>query len=358
MKRILVIDTVEFQINGISNVIINYFENIDHCKFYMDFVVNKSIEAKYEQKIKNGGATVYILNRNHNPMKYFFDMIKIVKSGRYDVVHVHGNSCTMAIELLSSKIAGCKKRIAHSHNSSCSHKILHKVLRPIFEICCTDRLACSNLAGDWLFHKKNFTVIENAMNLDKYRFDIEKRRFIRQELGIAEENILLGHVGGFSEAKNQQYLVDILKVLCQSSRKYRLIFVGEGKLKQEIQLYAEKNHLEDKVIFYGVTEDMVGILSAMDIFVFPSKWEGLPLALLEAQFLNLPVVVSENVTREVKISDRMAYLRLDQSVDNWCEMIEYYNALNLPREEDCVSKEEKMRFDIKLQIKVLENFYK
>lgn len=208
------------------------------------------------------GSEVYLLERNTEPVKYFFSLLAIIKSGNYDIVHVHGNSCTMAIELFAAMLCGCKRRVAHSHSSGCNHIKAHKLLRPVFEMCCTERLACSKEAGKWLFQGREYTIVENAMNLEKYRFDMKKRVDIRQQMGIEENEILIGYVGIFVNQKNQKFMVDVLESLRKENAKYKLVLVGEGELRGEIEEYVRQKNLENVCLFYGETDDVTGIMSA------------------------------------------------------------------------------------------------
>lgn len=357
--KALIINTVTFMRGGMSTVIINYFENIDRSKIHMDFVVNREIEAEYRNKLEVGGSHIYLLERNTKPIKYFFELLAIMKRESYDIVHVHGNSCTMAIELLAAKLCRCKKRIAHSHNSVCDHKWIHKLLRPVFELSCTDRLACSNEAGKWLFKDKKYTVIENAMNLEEYHFNAIKRADIRKRIGVEETDILLGHVGWFNEQKNQKFLIDILKRLLEQNMQYRLILVGENnRLKGKVEEYVRDKHLNKFVTFYGGTNDVASVMSAMDIFLFPSKWEGLGIAMIEAQLTGLPCIASTKVPEATKITDNCQYLDLSAPITTWCNAVQMAQRRRIDRMKVNIDEEGKKRFDIKEQVGKLEAIYK
>lgn len=356
--KVLTINTVPFMRGGISTVIINYYENMDTEKIHMDFVVNREIETEYRDKLETGGSHVYLLERNTKLIKYFFRLLAIIRKEDYDIVHVHGNSCTMAIELFAAMLCGCKKRIAHSHNSVCDHKTAHRLLRPIFEASCTERLACSEEAGKWLFLRKKYTVIENAMNLEKYRFDANKRTDIRKRIGAKEADILLGHVGWFNEQKNQKFLVDILEKLVKESSQYKLILVGDGnELKREIEEYVREKGFNKFVTFYGGTNDVAGVMSAMDVFLFPSKWEGLGIAMIEAQMTGLPCIASMQVPEVTKITDNCQYLELSAPITTWCKAVKKMQKQKIDRLKTEISEEGKKRFDINEQIGKLEEIY-
>ena len=355
--RVLIVNTVVFLKGGISTVIMNYFRDIDKSRIHMDFVINREIDAGYRDELEKSKSKVYILERNTEPIKYFFRLFSIIRKGDYDIVHVHGNSCTMAIELFASMLCRCKKRIAHSHNSVCDHKKIHILLRPLFEISCTDRLACSVKAGKWLFGSKVYTIIENAMDLNKYRFDNKKRLDIRKRIGAKETDILLGHVGWFCEQKNHKFIIDLFESLITGGLTYKLMLVGEGDEKNERERYVIQKKLDASVIFYGGTDDVAGVMSAMDVFLFPSKWEGLGIVMIEAQLSGLPCVASKHVPEATRITDNCQYLELAAPLEIWCDAVRKIHNKKINRSEVEISKEGKERFDIKEQIGKLEDIY-
>ncbi|MCR4743598.1 MAG: glycosyltransferase family 1 protein [Lachnospiraceae bacterium] len=327
MRRILVINTVKFYRQGISSVIMNYYRFLNLDKYHIDFVANEYIDPSFKNEIEERGGKIFVLNRNKT-FSYFRNLTAIIKDNKYDIVHVHGNSATMAVELTAAKYAGCSIRIAHSHNTTCMHMKAHRLLKPLFDRMCTEQLACSEDAGKWLFSKKRFTVINNSMDPDNYRFDMVKRSLIRHKLKIDEWELLIGNVGTIEYQKNQEYAINLLHRIKERTEKNtdlrcKLIFLGKGpeeninSLKEE----AKRLGISDNVIFYGETDDMQGFLSAMDIFILPSRFEGLPMSLLEAEYAGLPCVASENVTEEAKISDLTYFLPLEDSLDLWADKL-------------------------------------
>lgn len=365
MKRIkiLVVDTVDMDINGMTTVVMNIFRNINPKKFSMDFVVNHHINSNIYKEITDKDARVFVLNRKKNPLCYFISLIRIIRRNNYEVIHVHGNSATMAIDLLAAKLSGCKKRIAHAHSTQCTYKKMNQVLHPLFEWCCTERLACSQKAGEWLYNGKQFTVLHNALNLEKYKLDTRKRFIIREQLGLDESDCLIGHVGVINRSKNQLFAVQVLHhLLLQKDDNYHMVFVGketdEGKVyKKEIETYIIQNGLKEHVTFYGVTEDVVGVMSAMDLFLFPSLYEGLGIAMIEAQILQLPVIASANVPREAKISECCVFIDLEQPLGIWCEAVERQVRSRTKYIDGGIFQKAKECFDISGQIKVLEGIY-
>ena len=353
MKKILVINTVDYILGGISSVIINYYTSIDLSKFKIDFVVNSKVDDNYKKIMLDGGAKLYYIERNHAPLKYFISIYKIVKKEQYDIVYVHGNSCTMAVDMLAARLGKCKKIIAHSHSISCDHKIIHCLLRPIFEISCDKRIACSDAAGRWLFHKKKFEILPNAMEIDKYKFDRKKRENYRKKLNIAKGEMLIGHVGYFNVQKNQLFLIDVLKELINQDVNCKMLLVGKGELKNEVEEYANSKGIKEKVIFFGVSNDIPGLMSAMDVFLFPSRSEGLGMVMIEAQINGLPCVASLHVPAATKITDECYYCTLAK-LNEWVlkvKNIDYINRNRSINDNDFIS------YDIKVQSKLLECFF-
>ena len=213
---------------------------------------------------------------------------------------------------------GCKIRIAHSHNTTCKFMTVHRVLTPVFRILCTHRLACGMDAGRWLYGEKDFTVVNNGIDTERFAFRQESREEIRGMLDVANDTKLIGHVGIFNQAKNQQFLVEILNKL---GSEYKLLLLGKGNLREDVERKVQEMGLSERVIFGGVTDRVGDYLSACDIFVMPSLYEGLPLALIEAQANGLQCVVSENITHEVDKTGNITFLPLDAGAAYWAQVL-------------------------------------
>lgn len=358
MKKILVINTINYVIGGMSTVIMNYFENINPRKYQMDFIINENIAPKYLDLLDSKGAKYYYITRKKNPLKYFSELQKVIKDNHYDIVHIHGNSCTMAIDTMAAKLGGCRCVIAHSHNSTCKHIMVHKLLRPFFEFSCNKRLACSNAAGKWLFGKKSFTVIENALDIEKYRFDTKKRNKYRSKMNVRENKIVIGHVGLFNEQKNQAFIIELARhLIIDKKQNVHFMLVGEGRLMKETKKLCRQYGIKDNVTFCGTTNDIPGVMSAMDIFLFPSKWEGLGIVMIEAQLMGLPCVASSEVPMDTKISDSCKYLSLNDDITEWTEAVMSSGKKSLENKKHMLKLKNTERFDINVQIRKLESFY-
>ena len=183
--------------NGITNVIMSYYDNLDSGRYHMDFVAINDCRKELRDKIENRDSELFVIKgRLKNPLIYVYHLSKIAKG--YDVIHAHGNSATLLLEMIAAKSAGVAVRIAHSHSSTCKYVLVDKICRPFFYKACNGYLACGNKAGRWLFGKREFTVIRNGIDTEKYAFSIDSRKEVRQKLGWTD-NIVLGHIGAFNE---------------------------------------------------------------------------------------------------------------------------------------------------------------
>lgn len=322
MIKILIINTVNFSYsNGISNVILNYYRNLDKSNIIIDFVVKQCLDDELKFEImKNGGKLYELGYRLKSPLKYIRDVTKIIEKNKYDIVHAHGNSCTLAIEMLAAKKGGTKIRIAHSHNTTTKYKIVHKFLRKTFENNYTYGFACGVDAGKWLFKDKPFSILRNGIDAKKFQYNSELRHTYRNKLGL-EGCKVIGHVGSFNYQKNHEFLIKIFKELYTIDNSYRLLLVGEGNLKSEIEEKIASMGLTNVTIFIGKSREVPQLMQAIDMFIMPSLYEGLPLTLVEAQAAGLPCFVSDNITKEVNITNLIKHIPLNKSPKEWAEEI-------------------------------------
>lgn len=323
MVRLLVISTVALDKNGISSCVLNYNRHIVSNEFDVDIIAPNIVEQDIKNFILSNNIKLYELPMRNNKkiLQYFLELTKIIIKNKYDIVHVHGNSCTMAIELFAALISGTKTRIAHSHNTTCEHMLAHKVLRPLFDFSCNMRFACGKAAGKWLFKNRDFTVIKNGIDLSLYSVNEMKREASREQFGIKSDEIVLGHVGTFNYQKNHEFLVDLMKKLnLVGEKKFKLVLVGDGENKAKIECDVLSAGVSDNVVFTGSVANVPDFLQMMDIFLLPSRFEGLPYVLVEAQALIIPCLVSDNVSQESKLTESVHFLSLDK-IDDWIDKI-------------------------------------
>ena len=323
MKRILIINTAGLALGCITTHMLNYLEQLEP-RLENGQVTVAATGVKSQQMLDRfrglGCMLAFLPYRKRRPIAYALALFKLMRQMKYDVLHVHGNSSTMALELILGKWTGILTRIAHCHNSRCSHPRMHRLLLPVFRTSYTQALACSESAGDWIFGPQQFTVLHNAINLDRFSFHASIRRAYREKLALSENTILLGHVGNINLQKNHAYLLQIFNKF-QKTNSAALVLIGTGALESELQSQVRSLGLEGKVYFLGEREDVNCWMQAMDGFVFPSRWEGLGMVLIEAQAAGLPVLASDAAPQEVKLTRSFAFLSFEQPVGEWCRVL-------------------------------------
>lgn len=310
--KVLMICTVPLAGNGIATCILNYASALA-AKTNMHILSPEGIPENTQQKLTELGIGLHQLpNRKTGLIQYFLALWKHLRSGQYDIVHIHGNSCTISIELLAATLAGCSVRIAHSHNTSCEYQKLHRLLRPVFELCVNGRLACGQEAGKWLFHKKPFQVLRNGIDLSSYAAGKAQRIAVRQQLGLDDNTFVLGHVGLFVPAKNHAFLLQIAQALTDRDIKnWKLLLIGDGPLMDQTREAVSLANLADHILFTGSIPNTSGYLQAMDVFLLPSIHEGLPFVLIEAQASGLQAFVSDQVSKEADLTGLLRFLPID-----------------------------------------------
>lgn len=335
--KLLIINTVRFRLNGVTSVIMNYYRNMDKSDMQIDFIVINEISNEYRIELENNGSKIYQLPRKKNILKYQLELYKIIKKNQYDIVHVHGNSSIMLVDILPAKWAKVPVRIAHSHNTTCTHMKLNKILYPIFEKTYTHGFACGQEAGKWLFHDKPFIEIKNGIDLKKYSYNEEIRKIYRKKID-ANNKIVIGHVGNFIEQKNHSFLIDVFAKLISKNSNYLLLLISDGVLMEQIKEKVHNLGLDNNVIFLGKTTEVQNYMQAMDIFILPSLYEGLPVVLVEAQANGLPCLVSNTVAKESNLTDSLKFLSIDNTsiwVENLIELsdkLDTYNRLEKTKE--------------------------
>lgn len=320
--KVLLINTVNFEVNGISTFIINVARELVKNNIDVTILASNKVDSKLKNTLKKQGIHLKIISgRMSKPIKYFNSLKAYLSSEKFDVVHVNGNSTTMAVELFAAKLAGINKRIAHSHNTTTEHPIVNKILRPLFEVCVNGRVACNEAAGKWLFRNSKFTVIPNGVKLHNYRFVEDRRKKYRKKLHVNNDEVLLGHVGEFNYQKNQLFLIKLIKKLPEN---YKLILIGEGKELNNVKKEVEALNLTNKIIFTGTVNNVQDYLNAMDVFLLPSNFEGQPFVLVEASANGLNCVVSDKVSKENDLVNNLSFVNLS-NVKKWLTVIKSSN---------------------------------
>lgn len=317
---------------GIQTFVLENMRHMDSAKVQIDYLLlDDGVHYELEDVLRNEGANVYKLNgiwlRTPKDYLAYKDALKkfFVEHHNYDVIHLHSSSKNWLV-LYYAKKYGIKTRIAHSHNigfqtHSKGQLLLANAFKPLLKKYATDYFACSQDAGKWLFGNASVTVVYNAVDLNRFWYNEVKGEKIREQYGL-KDTFVVGHVGRFSPQKNHEFLLQIFSGIAKKRNDARLLLVGEGELQSKLEEQAKSLGVIDKVIFAGFHSNAEDYLSAMDVFVFPSSYEGLGLVLIEAQANGLPCFTSQGVVpQEAKVSEQLEYISLNKSPKEWAEQI-------------------------------------
>ncbi len=353
-----------WQCGGIENFIMNIYRNIDRSKVQFDFLIHGEKESYFEEEIKQLGGEIYRVPLCRNYKKYCRQIREIfMKNGeKYHMVHIH---CMYAISYFDAKMARkyhMGNIIVHSHTSNTlirKRKIIQFLLKTRLTRIADVRLACDEEAARWMFSKKavckkQYKIIKNAIDVDKYKYNSEMRKMIKKELQL-EENFVIGHIGRLSTEKNHSFLLEIFREIIKRTDKARLLLVGDGPFENQIKKKIKELEIEDKVIMLGNRKDVNDLLQAMDAFVFPSLYEGFPLTVIEAQTTGLPCFLSDCITKQVKVTDLVSFISLEKNVEKWAEIILNSQKIERKDKSDFIKSE---NYDINSLVEQMEKIYK
>lgn len=346
---------------GAETMIMNVYRNIDRDKVQFDFAVHSFEKCDFDDEIIELGGFIYHYPRYK--IKNHFQFLKFWKSflqthQEFSYIHCHTMNTAGIIMNLAKKYE--IKRIIHSHNSSSGTGYLKYIKDfyryPLKKNEITDfRFACGKEAGEFLYGTKDFTIITNAIPTDKFIFQQEIREKLRENLRL-RDSFVIGNIARFNEVKNHVFLIDIFLEIYQLNKNAVLLLLGDGSLRALIEEKADKLGLKDRVIFTGVVDNPHEYLQAMDVFLFPSLYEGLPLSLIEAQTSGLHCITSDKVVpQEVKVTDLVDFISLEDSAEIWAKRVLAYNNgyERTNRKREIVEA----GYDITEATKVLQNIY-
>lgn len=314
---------------GVESVVMNYYRNIDRTKVQFDFLCSESSTDIPYNEIERLGGKVIIIPNYSKVFKYQNELIKIFKKNNYRIVHSHISTMSV-FPLRAAKKAGIPVRIAHSHsttnNKEKKKKLLKQILRPFSRVYATDYMCCSELAGRWLFGNKEYDkgsvyLLNNAIDLDKFKYNEKIRKEKRKELKISTDTVVIGHVGRFVETKNHRFLIDIFNEVHKQNDNSILLLAGQGPLMEDIKEKVKKLDLESSIKFLGQRNDINELYQAFDVFCLPSLSEGLPVVGVEAQAAGLLCIFSNDITKETKVLETTEFLSLTESSNKWSDTI-------------------------------------
>lgn len=360
MKKIRVLNIIGgLERGGAETFIVNVYRNINKELFEFDFAIydKPSGEGYYDEILEMGAQVYFIPKKSRGIIRSLYHINKLVNRENYDVIWRHGSG---ALALLDLEAAKGRNRLLvfHSHNSEEKGlgRILHGLLCRYFNKKeYIVRFACGEKAGKYFYGNRKFNVIKNGISLKNFVYDINKRNEIRDRYELTNKYVI-GHIGRLVEQKNQLFLIKIFAELCKIREDLILIIVGDGKLRTELQTYAVKKNISEKVLFFGVIENINEIACAFDLFAMPSIYEGFPVALVEMQALGITCLVSDNIDREVDLTGNVRFLSLDDNILWVKEMIRSVES-DKPYDELANGKIAEKGYDIAKTVEQIQSIF-
>ena len=344
---------------GTEKVIMTLFRNIDRSKVKFDFLIQK--DGELDNEIKKMGGVIHKIEFV-NKKQYYKELLNFLKKSEYKIIHVHTQG-NMELILKAGKEANIPCRIIHSHNSRQDLPKFVNILnlKRNIEISryATDFFACSSDAAKWLFpfDYKKTKIIYNAIDINSFKFELDKRNFLRKEMNIKSNEKIIVEVGRFAKQKNHIKFVNIAEEILKCENNVRFMLIGEGPLEEKIKELVQRKNIKEKFIFLGNRSDINNLLMAADLFLFPTLHEGLGIVLVEAQFSGLKCITSNNVPNEADIGlGLMEKINLNKSNKYWKNIVLEELEEKIDR-SSIISKKFNNNYDINKIISKIQDFY-
>jgi glycosyltransferase involved in cell wall biosynthesis len=347
---------------GAETLIMNLYRNMNRSKIQFDFLTCK--EGVFDEEIREMGGIIhripYISDVGHfkyvKALDHFF-----AENNQYPIIHSHLDKMSGFV-LRAAKKANIPIRISHSHNTSSEGGGLARTYKwyagKFIIPNSTNLLACSDEAAHWLFRKKSNStrILKNGIESNQFAYSNDIRKEVRNELQLADDSFVLGHVGRFNHQKNHAYLIDLFYQYSQINDQAVLLLVGNGTLQREMERKVIDLNLGERVIFLGLRGDINRLLQAFDVFIFPSLHEGLPVSLIEAQAAGLPCLISDVISKEVDLGLNLIRYSSLGNQDSW--IIHLKDIASKPQQRYLNSNSFLERgYDIKKTAKSMEDYY-
>lgn len=355
---------------GVEAVIYNYFSNMPKEDYELYYITYDTPNEQVKKRFEDIGFQVYeVCKKKENFFKSCKQVFDIIKENEIQIIHSHMTLMCFVTSILA-KMCGVKVCIAHSHlaqDIKGIKKYVYAVFKVLTKITATDWFACGNEAATYLYGEKPFrdgkiVMMHNAIDTKKYSFSMEKRQEAKERLGI-QDDFCIGHVGRFTEQKNHMFLLEIMKKIVNINGNAKLFLFGEGPLDKEIRAKVKELALQENVVFMGAVTDIERYYPAMDVFLLPSLYEGLAVSLVETQCNGLPIVTSDTVTKEIKLSEEYHVLSLEDSPAKWAEAVCRYSINKdndewLNKREQAFELMDKYGYNILIEAEKIDRFYK
>ncbi len=344
---------------GLSYYAVGLLKTLNQEKYEFTFLSNDPEPFFGEEIRAHGGQILYIPSRNRHPLAHRKALDQILREEPFDICHIHLSSASNIEPLEAARRAGVPLVIAHSHNAGLSgnalSRFLHRRNVPKIARCTNKRLACSGLAGRFLYGDADFQVVKNAIDLDRFAFSAEAREAVRRELSL-DGNFVVGHVGRMTEAKNPRFLLELFREIHSREPESALIYVGSGEMETELKAYVRELGIAESVRFVGQVPDPERYLCAMDCFVLPSRFEGLGYAVIEAACTGLPCFVSDVLPEEAIVGGLVETFPLDADKAVLAERILAIQNGSEPRTGQRALLES-LGYDLASQVRTMEAIY-
>lgn len=358
MKKILQVVSAPHR-GGAETMILNIFREVDHTEFQYDFISHMPVESDYDQEISSyGGSVIYIDSLGNSGFIKYVKLLKnvMLNYGPYDAVHCHTNLQASAV-MLAAYLANVKIRISHSHNTTFfSNKNFKSTLfmfiaKPMIRLFSTHFLACGREAGIAMYGRNTYDqgkveIFNNGINIESFVNTIDNntiRYETRDKLGIDKDCFVIGHIGRYHDQKNHEFIIEIAKELKKLKLYFKILLVGNGEKYEKIEKMIHDHNLADNVMQLGVRSDIPNLYAAFDVFILPSRYEGLPLVLIEAQAAGKMCIVSTAVTKDADMDvGRIKFIDVN-NVNLWVETIQQHRTDHHKCDKDEIVKKITMR---------------
>lgn len=333
IKRLLCI-TSSMNRGGAETFLMKVYRALDKTKYQMDFCVTR--KGVYDEEIEELGGNIYFVTaKSQNPLKCFVEIKNVVKNNNYERVLRTSSQSLATLDLIAAKCGGAKKLIYRSSNAGMTGGRMSKFINSLFsflpKMVPNVKIAPSTEAAEFVFGKEavkngEVTIMPNGLDYNLFKFDQSKREKIRKKLNL-EDKFIVGHVGRLNKQKNHDFLLDVFCELNKKNDNAHLLLIGKGELENEIKEKITKLNLNNFVTIIPPVSNVNEYYMAMDVFVFPSFFEGMPNVVIEAQATDLPCIISDTITREANITEKVVYMSIKESAAKWADEILDMNLL-------------------------------
>lgn len=311
-------------LGGAETMIMNIFRNIDRTRFQFDFYLSGNTSGFYEDEARElGGRIINVGRRKKHPFRYCIELFRLIRKEKYDVIQIHATDAQDGLPAVVARIAGAKKVCLFSHCSSGQSLRRQKIMQKLFMWAVTEPQACSDLAAQWMFgsNASKAQIIPLPVNSEESRYDESVRLKERAKWHIKSGEKVIGHIGRFQPPKNHRFLLDIYSEVVKRDSQYKLVLIGDGNFRDEIDEKIIRLGLENFVIKMGQISGASKMMSMFDVFLLPSLYEGYPTVLLEAQANGLKSIVSSTITPTIALTDLVNFVDLSKTPQEWAERI-------------------------------------